>query len=256
MIKKIIVILMFINFSVSFANEIFNVDLGKSINNYSEIVKLNENGEAYKVLNYKDFNLLSIFYTPKTNIISRIATIKKIVTDCEKESEIMKNFIPEEYNNKSYHVDIYCKENTILTIITEKNLEKIRNKELDQINYLTSSLITLEKEISIFNIINKDNNLNEKDKLSLLREYRDNVYELLYSNWEKPIYANSGWECKIHINQKKDGTVVNVKFIKCQNDNDFKNSIKNAILKSSPLPLPKHNSLFNDILEVKFKVKK
>ena len=96
--------------------------------------------------------------------------------------------------------------------------------------------------------------LSNNEKLAMLKLYRDQVYNKVYSNWIRPSYSKRGWECKVHVTQTNTGKVINVKIVSCQGDSDFQDSVKKAIFKSSPLPLPKHPSLFNDTVEIKFKV--
>lgn len=96
--------------------------------------------------------------------------------------------------------------------------------------------------------------LSNDQKLAYLRAYRDDIYNKVYSNWLRPGYSKRGWECVAHITQTPTGKVTNVKIVSCQGDTEFQNSVKKAIYKSSPLPLPKHDSLFNETVEIKFKV--
>lgn len=96
--------------------------------------------------------------------------------------------------------------------------------------------------------------LSNSEKLALLKIYRDQVYNKVYSNWLRPSYSKRGWECKVHVTQSNRGEVKNVKIVSCHGDKIFQDSVKKAIYKSSPLPLPKDKSLFNSTIEIKFKV--
>lgn len=96
--------------------------------------------------------------------------------------------------------------------------------------------------------------LSNNEKLAMLKLYRDQVYNKVYSNWIRPSYSKRGWECKVHVTQSNRGEVKSVKIVRCQGDNAFQESVKKAIFKSSPLPLPKHPSLFNSTIEITFKV--
>lgn len=96
--------------------------------------------------------------------------------------------------------------------------------------------------------------LSNNEKLALLKLYRDQVYNKVYSNWLRPSYSKRGWECKVHVTQSNRGEVKNVKIVSCHGDKNFQESVKKAIYKSSPLPLPKDKSLFNSTIEIKFKV--
>lgn len=96
--------------------------------------------------------------------------------------------------------------------------------------------------------------LSNNEKLAMLKLYRDQVYNKVYSNWIRTSYSKRGWECKVHVTQSNRGEVKSVKIVRCQGDNAFQESVKKAIFKSSPLPLPKHPSLFNSTIEITFKV--
>lgn len=96
--------------------------------------------------------------------------------------------------------------------------------------------------------------LSNNEKLAMLKLYRDQVYNKVYSNWIRPSYSKRGWECKVHVTQSNRGEVKSVKIVRCQGDKTFQDSVKKAIFKSSPLPLPKHPSLFNSTIEITFKV--
>lgn len=96
--------------------------------------------------------------------------------------------------------------------------------------------------------------ISRDEQLAFLKEYRDNMYNKVYSNWIRPSYSKKRWDCKVHVSQSSRGEVIDVKIINCQGNTEFQNSVKRAIFKSSPLPLPKHPSLFDNTIEITFKV--
>ncbi len=136
-----------------------------------------------------------------------------------------------------------------------KSAEAIKKAEAERVALLKKKALEASK-------VNANNRGYDSDKKSLsndqrlayLRAYRDQMYNKVYSNWLRPSYSKRGWECVVHITQTKTGQVRNVKIVSCQGDAQFQESVKRAIHKSSPLPLPKHPSLFNETVEIKFKV--
>lgn len=96
--------------------------------------------------------------------------------------------------------------------------------------------------------------LSNSEKIEILKIYRDQVFNKVYSNWLRPSYSKRGWSCKAIITQDSSGTVKKVNIVNCQGDLKFQESVKRAIYKSSPLPLPRDSSLFNKTIEITFKV--
>lgn len=274
MINKIVLTLICIYCATSSANDlssIFDVKLGSNMNKVDGLITKDEQDRAYKKINFEGFNVLTIDYTPQTKIISKISAIRKFKYNCEDDSKQLMDVLSKTYGNftenmdfaqKSYNIkltskelNISCYNDMVIIELTDNNLEQVHYKEIHQITMLKESLnkLIIEKRILLENK-NYSNSLSGDERMFFLRDYRDDVYKKLYSNWTRPSYSKRDWECKVHVYQTDKGDVINVKFITCENDIDFKKSIKDAVLKSSPMPLPKHPSLFNRTVEIKFKV--
>lgn len=137
----------------------------------------------------------------------------------------------------------------------QKSAEAIKKSEAERQSLLKKKAAEATKKANQNRGYDSDkDSISNDQKLAYLRAYRDDVYNKVYSNWLRPSYSKRGWECKVHVTQSSTGQVRDVKIISCQGDADFQNSVKKAIFKSSPLPLPKHDSLFNNTIEIKFKV--
>lgn len=91
---------------------------------------------------------------------------------------------------------------------------------------------------------------------SPLSDYRDEIYEKVYSNWEEKQSFKKGWTCKVIIQQNLKGEILDALYKEdCKVDKDFRTSIKLAIEKSTPLPLPKEKFLFSEYIEINFNIK-
>ena len=89
------------------------------------------------------------------------------------------------------------------------------------------------------------------------------VQEKIKSAWRYDD-AKNDWNCDVLITQANNGAVEAVKILDCSTGKDenpgmsisksqaFGNSIRRAIFRSSPLPLPLDNELFHRDLTIKF----
>ena len=63
-------------------------------------------------------------------------------------------------------------------------------------------------------------------------------------NWLRPKGMPKDLTCKVRVTQIPSGDVIDVTIIESSSNVAFDNSVTAAVLKSSPLPLPKDASLF------------
>jgi colicin import membrane protein len=72
--------------------------------------------------------------------------------------------------------------------------------------------------------------------------------------WSKPPSAQPGIECIVAVSQDPDGAVTAVQVISCTGgDAALRESLKVAVLRASPLPLPPDPALFERNLELTFR---
>lgn len=83
-----------------------------------------------------------------------------------------------------------------------------------------------------------------------LRTYMQEISNHIKSNWRKPLNFRNN-SCEVGIKQDRSGVVRRVN-VECNvQNNTILRSLENAVLKSSPLPLPKNIELFDSNLKVK-----
>lgn len=85
--------------------------------------------------------------------------------------------------------------------------------------------------------------------------YSSSLMGEIRGRWIRPIEAKAGWACKLDIKQDRKGRIKGVKKVKCNpNNNKFYQSVYNAVMQSSPLPVPKDKRLFDEKVTITFSV--
>jgi colicin import membrane protein len=84
-------------------------------------------------------------------------------------------------------------------------------------------------------------------------EYRALLVQTIERNWIRPPSARVGLECTLFVTQAPGGTVIDVKLGTCNGDPAVRESIVNAVYRSSPLPAPRDARAFERRLQIVFK---
>jgi colicin import membrane protein len=84
-------------------------------------------------------------------------------------------------------------------------------------------------------------------------EYRALLVQAIERNWIRPPSARAGLECTLNVTQVTGGTVIDVRIGDCNGDQAVRESITNAVYKSSPLPAPRDPRAFQRQLVIVFK---
>lgn len=84
-------------------------------------------------------------------------------------------------------------------------------------------------------------------------EYRTLLTQTIERNWIRPPSARAGLECTLDVTQATGGTVIDVRIGACNGDQAVKESIANAVYRSSPLPAPRDPRAFSRKLVIVFK---
>ncbi|MFU8836893.1 MAG: cell envelope integrity protein TolA [Thiohalomonadaceae bacterium] len=86
----------------------------------------------------------------------------------------------------------------------------------------------------------------------LQNEYVLQISDKVRRNWLRPD-GSRGTLCTVLITQLPDGEVVRVQATRCDGDAAFQRSVENAVLRSSPLPLPADRALFSREIQFNFR---
>jgi len=84
-------------------------------------------------------------------------------------------------------------------------------------------------------------------------EYRALLIQTIERNWIRPPSARAGLECTLYVTQATGGTVIDVKIGECNGDQAVRESVANAVYRSSPLPAPRDPRAFERRLVMVFK---
>jgi colicin import membrane protein len=84
-------------------------------------------------------------------------------------------------------------------------------------------------------------------------EYRTLLIQTIERNWNRPATARPGLECTLNVTQATGGTVLDVKIGDCNGDQAVRESVANAVYRSSPLPAPRDARAFERRLVIVFK---
>jgi colicin import membrane protein len=87
----------------------------------------------------------------------------------------------------------------------------------------------------------------------VIDEYRALLVQTLQRNWIRPATARPGLECTLYVTQATGGTVLDVKLGDCNGDAAVRESVTNAVYRSSPLPAPRDARAFERRLVIVFK---
>ena len=87
----------------------------------------------------------------------------------------------------------------------------------------------------------------------MLNQYIAMIEQRVVRNWQRPSSARPGLECEVRVAQAPAGTVLSVQLGRCNGDAAVRQSIENAVMKSSPLPPPPDPRLFERNLVLVFK---
>jgi colicin import membrane protein len=84
-------------------------------------------------------------------------------------------------------------------------------------------------------------------------EYRTLLIQTIERNWNRPGTARAGLQCTLNVTQATGGTVLDVKIGECNGDQAVRESVANAVYRSSPLPAPRDARAFERRLVIVFK---
>lgn len=84
-------------------------------------------------------------------------------------------------------------------------------------------------------------------------EYRALLIQTIERNWIRPASARAGLVCTLNVTQAPGGAVLNVTIGECNGDQAVRESVANAVYRSSPLPAPRDARAFERRLVIVFK---
>ena len=110
-----------------------------------------------------------------------------------------------------------------------------------------------ERESELQRLLAAEEERRQAERAGLLGEYIRQIENRIQRNWIRPASATVDLECVVNVTQIPSGDVVDVRVGECNGDDAVVQSIERAVLRSSPLPRPPQEILFERNLIVTFR---
>jgi colicin import membrane protein len=93
----------------------------------------------------------------------------------------------------------------------------------------------------------------QAERAGVLDEYIRLIANQIERNWVPPLSAKPGLDCLVQVVQIPSGDVMDVRVSRCNGDDAVVRSIEAAVRRSSPLPKPPSQAVFERNLNVTFR---
>ena len=134
--------------------------------------------------------------------------------------------------------------------------EKQRQQQLEQeqaAKATKEAKLRAEREAELKRALASEEEGEAVQRSGVVDEYRTLLTQTIERNWIRPPSARPGLECTLDVTQLTGGVVTDVKVGACNGDAAVRESIANAVFKSSPLPAPRDPRAFSRKLVIVFK---
>jgi colicin import membrane protein len=130
--------------------------------------------------------------------------------------------------------------------------EAQRRKEAEQ-KAAREAKLKAEREAQLMAALTAEEEATAIAQSGVVDEYRMLLTQTIERNWIRPPSAQAGLECELDVTQATGGTVIDVRIGRCNGDQAVRESITNAVYRSSPLPAPPDPRAFQRKLKIVFK---
>jgi colicin import membrane protein len=129
-----------------------------------------------------------------------------------------------------------------------------KQKEAEQKRRAAEEMRTQEaREDELRRQLEEEESRDQAANSGLLNQYIAMIEQRVVRNWNRPASARPGLECEVKVAQTPGGAVLSVQLGRCNGDAAVRQSIENAVMRSSPLPPPPDPRLFERNLVLVFK---
>lgn len=90
---------------------------------------------------------------------------------------------------------------------------------------------------------------------NLRDQYLLQIQQHISRHWLQPAQMAANWQCEVKVQQNAMGDILSVQMLNCSGSEAFKSSVEQAVIKSSPLPVPREPDVFDKTLRFIFKPK-
>lgn len=106
-----------------------------------------------------------------------------------------------------------------------------------------------EDERSRRELLGREQQQLEQERKALLakalEEYIGTLQAAVARNWRRPTGVPLGLRCTVNVVQANNGRILRVEITQSSGNVAFDRSVEQAVLRASPLPVPKHRAVFD-----------
>jgi colicin import membrane protein len=132
-------------------------------------------------------------------------------------------------------------------------IERKQKEEAQRRKAAEDARVQNAREAELQRQLAEEEGLQQARSSSAFSEYAALIQEQIERNWNRPPSARPGLQCNIRVAQSPNGVVLSAQVEQCNGDAAVKQSIEQAVLRASPLPLPSDRRLFERNLILVFK---
>jgi colicin import membrane protein len=130
-----------------------------------------------------------------------------------------------------------------------------KQKQLEQEKAAREAKQRAEREADLQRALASEEEGEAFARSGVVDEYKALLTQTIERNWNRPPSARAGLKCTLYVTQATGGTVLDVKIGDCNGDQAVRDSVANAVFKSSPLPAPRDPRAFQRQLVMNFEPK-
>jgi len=128
-----------------------------------------------------------------------------------------------------------------------------KQKQAEQEKAAAAAKVRAAKEAELRRALEEEEAGEALARSGVVDEYRTLLIQTIERNWNRPASARAGLECTLFVSQATGGVVLDVKIGECNGDEAVRQSVVNAVYRSSPLPPPRDARAFERRLVIVFK---
>ncbi|HWJ05011.1 MAG TPA: cell envelope integrity protein TolA [Steroidobacteraceae bacterium] len=130
-----------------------------------------------------------------------------------------------------------------------------KQKQAEQEKAAREAKLRAEREADLQRALASEEEGEAFARSGVVDEYRSLLTQTIERNWNRPPSARAGLKCTLYVTQAPGGTVTEVRIGECNGDEAVRESIANAVYRSSPLPAPRDPRAFQRQLVMNFEPK-
>ena len=109
------------------------------------------------------------------------------------------------------------------------------------------------REAELQAAIDLDRERADAEAAGLLDKYKADLEDAIKDAWNPPASARPGVDCVVEVVQLQTGDVISARVTSCNGDDAVRRSIERAVQDASPLPRAPDPTLFQRVVNVRFK---